>query len=338
MNLQEFDFPVPSELVAQRPLEQRDAARMLVFHRGTGKVEHRRFVDLPEYLSRADTLVFNQSKVLKARLVGSRETGGKVEVFLLKRLGERAFECLVKATAAAKVGLVVRMGSALTARIVGETSTPMIYEVELTADDGRVDFWIDQVGQVPLPPYIRREADGLDIGRYQTVYARDPGSVAAPTAGLHFTEEMLERVRERGVSAREVTLHVGLGTFQPIKVDDLDHHRMHRESFLVPEELKRECAGARAQGRRVVAVGTTSVRALESAARGFESETELFLRPGEPFLWVDSVFTNFHQPKSSLAVMMAAFLGGPERLRDIYAQAVEEKYRFFSYGDCMLVV
>jgi S-adenosylmethionine:tRNA ribosyltransferase-isomerase len=338
VNLQEFDFAVPVDLVAQRPLEHRDASRMLVYHRGSGKVEHRRFLDLPEYLTRADTVVFNQSRVLKARLVGTRETGGKVEVFLLRRLAHDKFDCLVKATAAAKVGLRIRVGDALTATILRETATAMIYEVELQADDGRVDFWIDQVGQVPLPPYIRRAADGLDISRYQTVFASEPGSVAAPTAGLHFNEAMLERIEALGTAIRKVTLHVGLGTFQPIKVENLEEHRMHRESFLVPDDLKRECVGARARGRRVVAVGTTSVRALESAARGFESETELFLRPGQPFLWVDAIFTNFHQPKSSLAVMMAAFVGGPERLRDIYAQAVAERYRFFSYGDCMLVI
>jgi S-adenosylmethionine:tRNA ribosyltransferase-isomerase len=311
---------------------------MMVINRQSGRIEHRKFLDLPEFLTVNDYLAFNKTKVVKARLVGQREgTGGKVEIFLLRRLSPTRFECLVKATAAQKAGLVVRFGDEMTARILGETSTNMIYETELTALDGRVDFWIERYGRVPLPPYIHRDADGLDISRYQTVYAEEPGSVAAPTAGLHFTPEMLDALKAKGIAMRNVILHVGLGTFQPIKVDEIDEHKMHREDFLVSEEFLRECEGRKKDGKRLVAVGTTTVRALESAARGFTESTEIFLKPGEEFKYVDALFTNFHQPKSSLVVMLAGFMGSMELWREAYAKAVEEKYRFFSYGDCMLV-
>lgn len=338
MKLSDFDFEVPEELVAQRPLEQRDASRMMVVNRQTGKIEHRAFLDLPNYISANDFLVFNKTKVVKARLIGQRETGGKVEVFLLRRLAETIFECLVKATAAKKVGLEISFGDSMRGKILRETDTAMIYEVELLPSGESVDFWIERYGRVPLPPYIHRDADGLDIGRYQTLYAEQPGSVAAPTAGLHFTPEMMKILEGRGAQLRQVILHVGLGTFQPIKVDSIDDHRMHTEEFVVSESLAQECRLARGLGKRVVAVGTTSVRALESCARGKIGSTDIFLKPGEKFHWVDALFTNFHQPKSSLIVMLAAFMEKPELWREAYAKAVEEKYRFFSYGDCMLVI
>lgn len=338
MRLSEFDFEVPEELVAQRPLEERDAARMLVLDRRSGRIEHRRFRDLPELISPRDFLVFNSSRVTKARLLGERATGGKVEIFLLRRISEARYECLMKATAAQKVGLTVRFGDSLTAEVLGPTENPMIHQIELRAAEGSVDFWIERYGRVPLPPYIKRKADGLDISRYQTIYAADPGSVAAPTAGLHFTEETFRQLRERGIESGYVTLHVGLGTFQPIKADEIEQHVMHEEEFHVPEALQARCGAARAHGENVVAIGTTAVRALESAARGKSDRTDLFLRPGEKFLWVDKLFTNFHQPKSSLVVMLTAFVGERELLMEAYRKAVEEKYRFFSYGDCMLVL
>lgn len=338
MKLSEFDFHVPEELVAQRPLDQRTASRMLVLHRGSGKVEHRKFVDLPAFLRERDTLVFNRSKVIKARLIGQRSSGGKVEIFLLRKRSDTRFECLVKATAAAKEGLEVDFGGLLKARILGRLPEGMTYEVELTSEDGRTDFWVEKLGRMPLPPYIRREADGLDVGRYQTVYAAEPGSVAAPTAGLHFSEDVLRAIRASGVKTSYVTLHVGLGTFQPIKVEDIEEHKMHEEHFSLEPGLLEELSQAKTGGGRVIAVGTTSVRALESAARGMEGSTNLFLRPGAEFRVVDALFTNFHQPKSSLVVMLAAFVGSKELLLEVYRKAVEEKYRFFSYGDCMLVL
>jgi S-adenosylmethionine:tRNA ribosyltransferase-isomerase len=338
MKLSDFDFHVPEELVAQRPLDQRSASRMLVLHRDSGKIEHRKFLDLPEYLTPGDTLVFNRSKVVKARLIGQRATGGKVEIFLLKKRGEGKFECLLKATAAAKEGLEVSFGDILSAKVLGRLPDGMTYEVELSAPDGRVDFWVEKFGRMPLPPYIRRDADGLDVGRYQTIYAAEPGSVAAPTAGLHFTDEVLASLKAKGIGAGFVTLHVGLGTFQPIKTENVEEHKMHEEAFSVEPGLLDSCKSARAEGRRVIAVGTTSVRALESAARGMEGTTDLFLKPGSEFKWVDALFTNFHQPKSSLIVMLSAFVGKRELLFEAYRQAVEERYRFFSYGDCMLVL
>jgi S-adenosylmethionine:tRNA ribosyltransferase-isomerase len=338
MKLSELDFHVPEELVAQHPLEQRSASRMLVLHRRDGRIEHRRFLDLPEYLTPPDLLVFNRSKVVKARLIGTRATGGKVEIFLLKRLGGERFESLIKATAAEKEGLEVSFGDVLRAKVLRRLPDGMTYEVALEAVDGRLDFWLDKLGRMPLPPYIRRDADGLDVGRYQTVYAQEPGSVAAPTAGLHFTPEMLEALRGKGVRTDFLTLHVGLGTFQPIKTETVEEHRMHEELFSLPAELRADIPAVKARGGRIVAVGTTTVRALESAARGYEGVTDLFLKPGSEFRVVDALFTNFHQPKSSLVVMLAAFVGDKDLLLRAYGQAVEERYRFFSYGDCMLVL
>ena len=338
MKLSDFDFHVPEELVAQRPLERRSASRMLVLHRKSGKIEHRRFLDLPEYLNAPDLMVFNRSRVLKARLIGQRSTGGKVEIFLLKKLGEVRYECLVKATAAEKEGLEVAFGDSLAATVIRKLPGGMTYEAELRASDGRLDFWIEKIGRMPLPPYIRRDADGLDTGRYQTVYAEEPGSVAAPTAGLHFTPEMFGALDQRGVRTRFVTLHVGLGTFQPIKTESIEEHRMHEELFSIEPSTWKEILEAKRNQERVVAVGTTSVRAMESAARGMEGVTDLFLRPGAEFKIVDCLFTNFHQPKSSLVVMLTAFVGSRDLLLEAYRQAVKEKYRFFSYGDCMLVL
>ncbi len=338
MRLSDFDYQVPEELVAQRPLEKRDASRMLVLHRREGKIEHRQFRNLPEYLCAPDRMIFNRSKVIKARLIGQRESGGKVEIFLLRKLTEGRYECLLKATAAEKIGLEVTFGEVLHGRVLARIQNGMTYEVELRADDDRLDFWIERIGRMPLPPYIHREADGLDVGRYQTVYASDGGSVAAPTAGLHFTEETFARLRARGVKLGHLTLHVGLGTFQPIKAENIEEHRMHEELFSIDREVFEDCISARERGERVLAVGTTSVRGLESAARGMEGSTNLFLRPGSEFKVVTNMLTNFHQPKSSLVVMLAAFVGSRDLLLEAYAKAVEEKYRFFSYGDCMLVL
>ena len=311
---------------------------MLVLHRKTGKIEHRRFLDLPEYVASPDLMIFNQSKVVKARLIGTRSTGGKVEIFLLRRRGEGRFECLIKATAAEKVGLEVSFGDFLHSKITGKLPDGMTYEVEFSAPDGRVDFWLEKLGRMPLPPYIRRDADGLDVGRYQTIYAEDLGSVAAPTAGLHFTPAVMEQLKGKGIRTGFLSLHVGLGTFQPIKVEDIDEHKMHEENFTIPDDLWRTVQAAKSKGERVIAVGTTAVRALESQARGFEGSTNLFLKPGAEFKVVDALFTNFHQPKSSLVVMLSAFVGSKNTLFNAYEEAVREKYRFFSYGDCMLVI
>jgi S-adenosylmethionine:tRNA ribosyltransferase-isomerase len=338
MKLSDFDFFVPEELIAQSPLDRRDSSKMMVLNRRDKSIEHKSFSDLPSYLKNNDTLVFNQSKVIKARVVGNRETGGKVEAFLLRKIHENVFECLVKLTAGKKENIEFTIAEGFSGKILRQVPGSMLYEVEFFISGGALADKLDVHGRVPLPPYIHREPVGSDIERYQTVYASEPGSVAAPTAGLHFTPVMLESIREMGIKTEFVTLHVGLGTFQPIKVDDIEQHQMHREYFSVSEELSRIATGEREKTGRLVAVGTTSVRALESVARGMRDSTDLFLRPGSDFKVVDALFTNFHQPKSSLIVMLAAFVGDRDFLLHAYAEAIQKKYRFFSYGDCMLVL
>ncbi len=339
MKLTDFDYDLPAELIASEPLADRSASRMLVLDRKAGRWQHRMFQEIPEFLSNRDILIFNESKVVKARLVGKRtDTGGTVEAFVLRpSLTPGFFECLVKLTAARKEGVEFRVGDGVVARIVGPTDDPMIWTVDFSQATVSMDAIMETWGRVPLPPYIRREPVGSDVERYQTIYAKHPGSVAAPTAGLHFTPQILERIRARGVCIDHVTLHVGLGTFLPIKTDDVEAHSMHRERFEISPDLVLACESARREDRRVVAVGTTSVRTLESAARGMKRTTDLFLRPGSDFHWVDAMVTNFHQPKSSLIVMLSAFVGR-ELLMDAYHDAIREKYRFFSYGDSMLVV
>ncbi len=336
MRLDDFNYELPEELIAQEPLAERDASRLLVLHRKTGQVEHRYFRDLPEYLDERDRLVFNQSKVVKARLKGVRETGGVVEAFLLREQEPGIYEALVKCTASKKEGLRFTVENRIRAEILRALPGHGTFLVRLEADN--LAAAIDAVGRVPLPPYIHRDPDAKDIQRYQTLYASEPGSVAAPTAGLHFTPAMFAALEARGVQKRFVTLHVGLGTFQPIKVENIEEHKMHSEFFHVSEELAKECAEARAKGFRTVAVGTTACRSIESAARGYRESTALYLMPGAEFYWVDALFTNFHQPKSSLVVMVSAFAGSREMILEAYAKAIEEKYRFFSYGDAMLIL
>jgi S-adenosylmethionine:tRNA ribosyltransferase-isomerase len=331
MKLRDLDYNLPESLIAQRPLADREASRMLVLDRKAGKWEHRSFRDLPEYIQSGDYFVFNQSKVIKARLLGQRDTGGKVEVFLLRQEAPGKYEALVKLTAAQKEGVHFSVGGEIRGKILKQIEAAR-FLVELQADN--LELAIEKLGRTPLPPYIAREDDELDRNTYQTVYAKKPGSVAAPTAGLHFTEKMLSKLEGLGANLRWVTLHVGIGTFQPIKADDLADHKMHREFFELSDSLIEECKNA----KRVVAVGTTTVRALESAARGFTDSTEIFLKPGEPFHFVDSMLTNFHQPKSSLIALMCAFVGDRDLLMSAYEDAIKEKYRFLSYGDCMLVL
>lgn len=338
MKLSEFDFHVPEELVAQDPLETRDASRMMVVHRKERRIEHRRFSEISSYINRGDTMVFNQSRVIKARLIGNRDSGGKVEAFLLQAAGGNRFECLVKLTAAKKEGVEFTIADGFKGKILSPVKDSMLYLVEFDTQGRDLSSLIDAHGKVPLPPYIHREPTGADSGRYQTVYAAVPGSVAAPTAGLHFTDRVMDSLRAAGVGMEFVTLHVGLGTFQPIKVENIEAHQMHREFFSVPASIKGEQLLQKKRSGRIIAVGTTSVRALESAARGMEESTELFLKPGSEFLAVDVLFTNFHQPKSSLVVMLSAFVGDKDFLFEAYREAVAEKYRFFSYGDCMLVL
>ncbi|NUM88716.1 MAG: tRNA preQ1(34) S-adenosylmethionine ribosyltransferase-isomerase QueA [Bdellovibrionales bacterium] len=339
MKLDDFDYRLPSDLIADEPLPQRDASRMMVLDRGRQRWEHRMFRDLPSFLSGDDLLVFNKSKVVKARLVGRRiDTGGAVEAFVLgPGSTPGVYECLVKLTAARKEGVLFQVAEGVEGRILQPIDDSMRWLVDFSRSRLPMEDILERWGWVPLPPYIQREPVPDDEGRYQTVYAAEPGSVAAPTAGLHFTPRVLDEIRGRGARIEYVTLHVGLGTFSPIKTGNIGEHRMHEEVFEVPGSVAEECGSARASGKRVVAVGTTTVRALESAARGFRGITPLFLQPGAEFRWVDAMVTNFHQPKSSLLVMLAAF-AGRDLLLEAYQDAIREKYRFFSYGDSMLVI
>ena len=334
MRLSDFDFELPAELIAQHPGATRSASRLM--HVRRDGLADLRFDALPELLEPGELLVFNDTRVLRARLRGAKATGGRIEALIERVTGEREALAQLRASKPPRPGARLAFGSA---------------QATVTGRDG--EFWqlrfdepvlavLERDGELPLPPYIAHAPDAEDERRYQTVYAREPGSVAAPTAGLHFDEPLLARLSERGVGFAFVTLHVGAGTFQPVRVDDLSQHRMHAERYTVPVATARAIAAARAAGRRVVAVGTTSLRTLESAASGDghvrdgSGETRLFVTPGYRFRVVDRLITNFHLPKSTLLMLVSAF-AGVERIRAAYAHAIAERYRFFSYGDAMLL-
>ena len=336
----DFDYPLPEELIAQHPAEPRDSARLMVVHRDTGEIEHRIFRDVVEYLRPGDLLVANDSRVIPARIFGRKSTGGKVEVFLLRKLSPQRWECLVR-------GHRMRPGVEV---VLGEGRVKAVVE-EITEGGSRIMRFdrelepiLPELGHVPLPPYIH--ADLEDPERYQTVYARQDGSVAAPTAGLHFTEDLMRQLREKGVELAFVTLHVGLGTFQPVKEETIEEHRMHSEWGTLPEDVARRINETKKSGGRIVAVGTTSVRTLETGARfakpgeyvaAWSGETDLFIYPGYEYRVVDVMITNFHLPRSTLLMLVAAFTG-KELLDKAYAEAVKRRYRFFSFGDAMLII
>ncbi len=342
--LEAYDYSLPPELIAQEGAEPRDAARMLVVYReGPFRVEHQRVRDLPEFLRPGDVLVFNESKVIPARLLARKPTGGQVEVLLVRERAFGLWEALLgparKAPPGTRLFLLsprdLRPVPGLAAEVVGVEKDG----VRLLRFQGDLLAHLEAVGEVPLPPYIRAR---VPLERYQTVYARRPGSVAAPTAGLHFTPELLERLRAQGVELRFLTLHVGPGTFRPVKGDP-ERHEMHPEPYEIPEETAQAIRRAKGEGRRVFAVGTTVVRALESAWREGEGvvagggETRLFIRPPYAFKVIDGLFTNFHLPRSTLLMLVAAFLGY-ERTMEAYRLAVAERYRFYSLGDAMLIL
>lgn len=336
MRLSDFDYSLPEELIAQEPPAERDGARMLVLHRASQRWEDRRFRDLPEYLSAGDCLVLNDSRVLPSRLLGNREGGGDAEIMLLEPVSPdaREWHALVKPGRRLRVGSVVKFEDGFSAEILesgerGERTVRL-----LGADD--VYSAIDRLGHMPLPPYIRREDRTTDRERYQTVFARERGSVAAPTAGLHFTGEMLSRCEHAGAHVARVTLHVGLGTFQSMDREDFENHQLHYERYSIGDEAWREIQDA----KRVLAVGTTSVRTIESAMLTGErcGVTNLFIHPGNArFERVGAMLTNFHLPRTSLLLLVCAFAGSEFALA-AYRHAVEARYRFFSYGDCMLIV
>ena len=336
MKLSDFDYELPLELIAQEPPAERDGARMLVLHRESRTWEDRTFRELPLYLAPGDCVVLNDSRVLPSRLFGKRE-GGEAEIMLLEPVSSdaREWRALVRPGRKLRAGGLVKFDESFSAEILsaGERGEST---VRLIGDDD-VYAAIERLGHMPLPPYIKRQDEASDRERYQTVFARERGSVAAPTAGLHFTEDTLRRCREAGAHTAQVTLHVGLGTFQPIDREDFEHHRLHMERYSISENSWREIQSA----RRVVAVGTTSVRTVESAARSGErsGNTDLFIYPGgrDPFRRVGAMLTNFHLPRTSLLLLVAAF-AGTELTLAAYRHAVKEKYRFFSYGDCMLIL
>ncbi|MBK9384973.1 MAG: tRNA preQ1(34) S-adenosylmethionine ribosyltransferase-isomerase QueA [Planctomycetes bacterium] len=349
MQLADYQFELPPELIAQEPVEPRDAARLLLAPPDGGAVEHRVFRELPELLREGDLLVMNDTRVEPARFYGRRATGGRVELLLLQREGARA-RALTRSRRSLRPGELVPLdGGTLLARFLarGEDGAA---EVELELAPGAsstLEEELRRTGHVPLPPYIHRGEDGdpretSDRERYQTVYARSPGSVAAPTAGLHFTPELLERLRQRGVASAFVTLHVGRGTFEPMRTERVEEHRMHAEWGELSAETAERIAATRASGGRVIAVGTTSARVLESArrasgaARPWSGWTELFLKPGDEVAAFDGLITNFHLPQSTLLLLVAALIGR-ERLFELYRLAIERGYRFYSYGDAMLV-
>ncbi|MGH7397864.1 MAG: tRNA preQ1(34) S-adenosylmethionine ribosyltransferase-isomerase QueA [Candidatus Rokuibacteriota bacterium] len=343
MDASRFDYELPRGLIAQEPAEPRDASRLLVLDRGHGSWQDRHFTDLPDLLRSGDCLVANRSRVIPARLLGTAVDGKPVELLLLRAVGEERWEALVHPGRRCRVGARVELaGGAAGARIVGEAAAGgRVIELEAPWPAREL---LERHGLPPLPPYIERHdaPKPEDRERYQTVYARDDGSVAAPTAGLHFTPELLARLASRGVAVHYLTLHVGPGTFRPLRGDRIDEHRMEAESIQIPADTARAVCGAKCEGRRVVAVGTTTTRALEWAAaedgrlREGAGEADLFIRPGHRFRIVDALITNFHQPRSTLLVLVAA-LGGRELILAAYRHAIAARYRFHSYGDAMLI-
>ena len=343
MRTSDFDYELPPGAIAQEAVEPRDAARLMRLGRREGPPSDHRFHDLPRLLRAGDLVVVNRSRVFPARLLGRRGAGGRTELLLLRALGEDRWEALVRPGRRLRAGAVVTIDDGLAAVVetegIGEEGRR---RVRLQARTGSVAAALERAGHVPLPPYIRRPDRPDDRARYQTVYARETGSVAAPTAGLHFTRALFEALGAAGVAVAEVVLHIGPGTFRPVTADEIEDHRLEPEPYLVPDETAAAVAAARGRGGRVVAVGTTVVRTLESAARADgtvaagEGETSLVVRPGHCFRAVDALVTNFHLPRSSLLLLVAAF-ASRERVLAAYAEALRRGYRFYSYGDAMLV-
>ena len=339
MNKSDFWFDLPEELIAQTPLEKRDESRLLHLDRKTGKIEHRHFYNLPEYLHPGDCLVMNDSRVLPARLIGTRPSGGSVELLLLRDLGENRWECLSRPGRKTRPGQEILFGDGELKAIV-ESVTEGGNRIVRFEYQGIFLEILEKLGRMPLPPYIKAELQ--DPERYQTVYSRELGSAAAPTAGLHFTPELLEEIRQKGVELAWITLHVGLGTFRPVKEEKIEDHEMHSEFCIIPAETAAVINRTKKNGGRVIAVGTTSCRTLESFAKddGTLEEssgwTDIFIYPGYQFKCIDALVTNFHLPESTL-IMLVSALAGRENVLNAYQQAVENRYRFFSFGDATLI-
>lgn len=342
MQLDDFDFELPEELIAQYPATQRDASRLMLVDRAANSCRAARFLDLPGQMRAGDLLVLNDTRVIPARLLGQKQSGGRIEVFLTRRLvgDEERWLCMTRSSRPPQVGSLLQLGAGLSGTVAadrGEGFREIVFQGERPFAE-----LLQEHGRMPLPPYIRRDSVEDDVERYQTVFARHPGALAAPTAGLHFTDETLATLRARGVETTTLTLHVGLGTFLPVRSGNLAEHRMHREDYIIPEPTALAVNAARREGRRVIALGTTATRALEAAASETgellpgHGATELFIRPGFRFRIIDALVTNFHLPKSTLLMLVSAF-AGRDLVLQAYRLAVAERFRFFSYGDCMLI-
>ena len=340
MQTKDYWYDLPEELIAQTPLERRDSSRLMVLDRETGDVSHRHFYDIVEYLRPGDCLVMNDSRVLPARLLGHRPSGGAVEVLLLRDLGDNRWECLCKPGRKMQVGNEVIFGSGELTAVVREVREDGNRVVEFQYEGIFLEV-LERLGKMPLPPYIKEEL--ADQERYQTVYSREVGSAAAPTAGLHFTKELLEKIRAMGVQTAFVTLHVGLGTFRPVKAEQITDHHMHSELCMMSEETASILNRTKAAGGRIICVGTTSCRTLESLAgedgrfAAGSKWTDIFIYPGYRFKAMDGLITNFHLPESTLVMLVSAF-AGREHVLNAYAEAVKERYRFFSFGDAMCII
>ena len=355
MKISDFDYYLPEELIAQKPANRRECSRLLVVHRDTGKIEHRHFYDIIDYLKAGDCLVLNNSKVLPARLYGVKEkTGAKVEFLLIKRIEGDTWETMVRPGRKLKPGdIVVFSQEPLLKATIKDFGTDGTRIVDFEYDGVFMER-LEEIGSMPLPPYIERSSDSEDRDRYQTVYCKEEGSVAAPTAGLHFTEELLKKAEDKGVELVYVTLHVGIGTFRPVKCENIEDHTMHFEEYSISEESAEVINRAKREGLRIISVGTTSTRTVESAAyfdadaqtadgkagcwqvRSGEGSTGIFIYPGYEFKIIESLITNFHLPKSTLLMLISA-LYDREKILAVYDEAVKQKYRFFSYGDAMFI-
>ena len=347
MQLSEFHFDLPDELIARYPMPERTASRLLVLDGADGGVRHQQFTDLIDYLTPNDLLVFNDTKVIPARLWGKKTTGGRIEILVERVLDSRRVLAHMRSSKSPKAGAILQLtasadsdGVLATLSVLGRQGA--LFELAFDQSDEDALAVMNRLGHMPLPPYIDREDELADRERYQTVFGKREGAVAAPTAGLHFTEDYIERCRAKGVDTAYVTLHVGAGTFQPVKVDNITEHEMHAEYIEVSQQVCEQVKAARARGGRVVAVGTTAVRSLESASASgqlepFSGDSRIFIYPGYEFRSVDAMVTNFHLPESTLIMLVSAF-AGQDNVMQAYQQAVAERYRFFSYGDAMLVL
>lgn len=343
MRLSDFDYELPTELIAQEPLAKRASSRMLIVTRSTNSFLDAAFADLPSYLRKGDVLVLNNTKVFPARLFGKITTGALVEIFLIRENADGSWLALARPGKRLSIGKTIEFDKRLSATVTAKNDAG---QVEIVFESsGDVNKLIDELGRTPLPPYIKREADSLDEDRerYQTVYASNRGAIAAPTAGLHFTPDILQNIKDIGVVVAEITLHVGYGTFEPVRVDDLSRHRVSEERYEISSETAEMLNKAKTENRRIIAVGTTTTRALESNLTQFlkfksgHHEADLTITPSYKFQAIDSLLTNFHLPQSSLLVLVSTF-AGHELIMNAYRHAVAEKYRFYSYGDCMLIV